>query len=127
MSWQVIKQPSGKYAIWGAVTDSFHYFNLTRKQVIGIFLREKKARYERECEESKVKLALIMKVLDSGEKPYAQFTMNWQKALNLMTANHGEDRVAKVIEKVNQGHQTEDEGNGIELDNESADSSLESS
>ena len=123
MGWQIIKQPNGKYAVWSGITDSFHYFNLTPKQTLGIFLRAQKERHDEERQELKNKIPVIIDALDAGSKPYYQFTMSWDDALEMMEANHSKERVEKLREKVDKGFQTEDEDDGPEPDGESENSS----
>lgn len=74
MPQQIIKQPDGKYAIFSTVVDGLVATDCTRQEILDMWDAEYRERT----------LAGINKVcdaLDSGGKPYFQFTMTWDEAV----------------------------------------------
>ncbi len=78
---QIIRQPTGKYAVWSDIVDDFIMIHCTREEIIAD--RAKKAtediteRVNKECDS-----------LDKGGKPSFQFTMTWDEALKLREEIH---------------------------------------
>jgi len=78
MGHQIIKQPSGKYAIWSSIADQFCALGGTEEEIIDLFSDESE----------KLEIKHIIKLLDNGEKPYFQFTKSWEKALAWIFCQH---------------------------------------
>ena len=85
MSEQIIEQPDGKYAIWSTIVDDFIYTDLTPKQIIKI----QRKIIEKDIEK---KLMDIITKLKKGEKPYHQFTMTYEEAIEKRNEVHGLNR-----------------------------------
>lgn len=94
MSQQIIKQPNGKYALWSTVVDSFIVLDATPKDIIEFKLREERLSMSEHVNK-------IVKELDAGKKPYYQFTMSWEDAIQTIKEVHGENdesyKLAKEI------------------------------
>lgn len=75
MGRQIIKEPSGKYAVWSSIVDDFILLHATKEEIIEEWVREEADRI-REGVNAKVA------ALEAGTKPYYQFTMTWEEALN---------------------------------------------
>lgn len=75
MGEQIIKQPDGKLAVFDSMVDDFTMWDATPQELI-------EWRAERAAEEAR-KLArlYIDRVLSGEPRPYAQFTMTWDEAV----------------------------------------------
>lgn len=95
MSRQIIKQPNGKYAVWTTSSDQFISANCTKEEIINDWISE-------EIEEIYNRIPQtvnnIVEQLDVGAKPYHQFTMNWEEALETMEEIHGKDKVQTIVD-----------------------------
>lgn len=94
MGWQIIKQTKikdklarlkdadgkerecyvDKYAIWSSIVDGFIYFNLTREEVIEVFVETERRRLEESINQK-------LDTIDSGKPAYYQFTMTFEEAM----------------------------------------------
>ena len=94
MGRQIIKQPNGKYAIFSSIVDDFVFANATAKEMIDFCVEE---------EASKIRESIkhIIDMLDKNEKPYHQFTMNWEEALDTIKEVHGEEGLKDTLEAIN--------------------------
>lgn len=90
MGRQIIKQPNGKYAIWSTIVDNFIYIDCSSvDEIVTIMVEE----YE---QERKKDVEGIVEKLESGEKPYYQFTMNWDEAIDVIKTIHGKREANKM-------------------------------
>lgn len=96
MSRQIIKHPNGQYAIWSTVVDDFIEMNLTPAGVLEFFNVEA-------VELSTKNIRTTLKKLESGKKPYFQFTMTWEEALEFRKEVHGDKPLPKVEGGMNYG------------------------
>jgi|SRR5579872_6786932 len=75
MGKQIIKQPNGKYALFSSNTDTFIMLDATEKDIKHYFIEIEVRRISNRVQQ-------IVKDLDSpGAKPYYQFTMSWDEAV----------------------------------------------
>jgi hypothetical protein len=74
MGKQIIKQPDGLYAVFSGVSDTIVLRNATVDELVEVF-----------CEESRRQVEGMIRQtvadLDGGGRPYFQFTMTWEEAL----------------------------------------------
>ena len=82
MGQQIIKQPNGYYAVFSSVVDNFVILDATPQEIIDEWID-----YERKRLTERVNQ--IVKELDSGGKPYYQFTMTWDEANALIREVYG--------------------------------------
>jgi hypothetical protein len=83
MAHQIIQQPDGAYALWSTTSDAFVVIDATPEDLIQYFLAQEEQRIRANVER-------IMQQLDRQERPYYQFTMSWQEALEWYHTVHGE-------------------------------------
>lgn len=83
MSSQIIKQPDGKYAIWSTGVDTFTVIDCTPEDIIQMW-------YEEAAQRLREGVLRTVAELEAGGKPYYQFTMTWQEALDMHLEVHGE-------------------------------------
>jgi hypothetical protein len=81
MGRQIIKQPDGLYAVWSSVVDDFILIDATPEEIIADWVEEEEWRIRE-------KVSKIVAQLDEGGKPYYQFTMSWQEAIETYEAIH---------------------------------------
>ena len=74
MGHQIMKQPDGKYAVWSTIVDDFILLNASPENII-----EMEIEYQRSRIESGVRD--IVNKLNEGLKPYFQFTMSFEEAM----------------------------------------------
>lgn len=84
MGRQIIRQPDGKYAVWSSIVDHFILYDATPGDLIAEFLADEHERVERE-------VYRVVNELNSGGKPYHQFTMTFDEAMALARAHHGDE------------------------------------
>jgi hypothetical protein len=75
MSHQIIKQPNGLYAIFSTVVDDFIWTDCTPEDIIE--MRTKEA-----VESIRKDILDTVSELESGGKPYYQFTMTFDEAVD---------------------------------------------
>lgn len=85
----IIKQPNGYYAIFSTIVDNFTVVDCSRDDLIEEFM-------ERERELITQKVDRILAALEAGEKPYNQFTMSWEEALETIREVHGTEEAERV-------------------------------
>lgn len=77
----IVRQPTGKYAVWSDVVDDFIMIHCTREEIIAdrveTATKEITERVNKDCDS-----------LDKGGKPYFQFTMTWDEALKMRKEMH---------------------------------------
>ncbi|MBU1864274.1 MAG: hypothetical protein KKH94_11465 [Candidatus Omnitrophica bacterium] len=82
MAHQIIKQPNGLYALWSSVVDDFILIDASPRDIIMHEINE----------QSKNIIAHIKEVvgqLDKNEKPYFQFTLSFEDAVETIKKRHG--------------------------------------
>ena len=82
MGHQIIKQPDGKYAIWSSVVDDFIAGDLDRADVLIEFAQDA-------FKESIHRTSRLLELVDAGGKPYHQFTLTYEKAMERRESVHG--------------------------------------
>ena len=81
MGSQIIKQPSGKYAVWSSIVDSFIWYDGTREEIKNAYVYDGHGGSKEDIEQHVDK---VINALDEGGKPYYQFTQSWDEALAWM-------------------------------------------
>jgi hypothetical protein len=84
MSHQIIKQPNGLYAIFSTVVDDFIWTDCTPEDIIE--MRTKEA-----VESIRKDILDTVSELESGGKPYYQFTMTFDEAVDWIRTVHRKD------------------------------------
>lgn len=82
MSYQIVKQPDGKLAVWSTIVDSFVMIDAEQTDIVD-FLLEGRVSYTTQ------KVADIVASLDRGGKPYGQFTDSWEAMQATHARVHG--------------------------------------
>ena len=82
MGQQIIKQPDGKYAVWSSNVDYFVFVNASPADIIEYFV-------EKQREDITATVTKNVAALENGEKPYHQFTMTWDEAIETIRHVHG--------------------------------------
>jgi hypothetical protein len=83
MSYRIVKQPNGLYAMWSTIIDDFVKTDLTRAEYI----------YDRarECYNEKVReMDAIFKEIENGYKSSTAYTMNYNECLKIKQENNEE-------------------------------------
>lgn len=83
MGQQIIKQPNRLYCIYSSIVDEFVITDATPQEIIGHWSQI-------EAEKIAAKVNDIVSELNSGGKPYHQFTMTFEEAVELAKEVHGE-------------------------------------
>ncbi len=96
MSYQIVPQPNGRYAIFSTGCDQFHALNLTEEQVVADFVERAVESTRRECAETFARIK-------AGPPPHY---WSWAEAVETHRANvepHGdedfEERLDWLIEE----------------------------
>ena len=95
MGRQIIKQPNGRYCIFSSIVDNITHYDMEENDVVELWVEE-----QRRDISSKVRE--IIQSIESGGKPYHQFTKSYEDMINLIKEVHGESEmqiVKKTIEK----------------------------
>lgn len=82
MGQQIIKQPNGKYALFSSIVDDFILVEADPQDIIDEWVEKYKAETEKKVSE-------IITALEKGEKPYYQFTMSFDEAVQTVRQRHG--------------------------------------
>jgi len=82
MSYQIIKQPNGKYCVFSTIVNNTIIYNCTKNEVIEIYLSMEKERV-------KTELKRIFEKLNKKEKPYYQFTISFEEMIKVIKKEHG--------------------------------------
>lgn len=93
MGWQIIKQPDGKYCIFSSVVDNVTYYNCSKEQIVGVFIKTEVERVRKE-------VLGIIDSLDDGYKPYHQFTKTFDQMIATIEDIHGKEEVEKVMKMI---------------------------
>jgi hypothetical protein len=91
MSKQIIKQPNGKYCVFSSISDNIIGYNCDREEIIAWFVKEQKEKITKSIND-------ICNSLDNGERPYLQFTENFEEMLETIRIMHGQKEVDKILE-----------------------------
>ena len=86
---QIIKQPNGKYCLFSTIVDSVTYYNMTKEEIVKVWTEKAKIDFED-------KVSGIIEKLDKGEKPYFQFTLNYEEMLKTILEVHSVDEMQNV-------------------------------
>lgn len=82
MSYQIIKQPDGKFCIFSSIGDEIIAFDANKEELVEFLVHEKRERIETEVYD-------ILECLDRGIPPYRQFTLTYDEAIRTHIRNHG--------------------------------------
>ncbi|MFF2531267.1 hypothetical protein ACFVS2_20405 [Brevibacillus sp. NPDC058079] len=91
MSWQILKSPDDKYCIWSTIVEDLIFYDMTADD---IFMEYKK----KFGEENEKKARKIVEQLNAGEKPYFQFTLTFEEAMEQRTWNKSEEDLRSDVE-----------------------------
>lgn len=72
MGQQIVKQPNGKYSIYSSITGSVIGYDCTRKDLVDHYASEA-------ADHAKQSTNKIIDKIESGGKPYYQFTVSWDE------------------------------------------------
>lgn len=90
MSWQIIKQPSGKYCLFSSIIDNVIYYDLKEvDDIVKAFIEDYK-------EKTKDNVEKKVKILNEGGKPYHQFTMDFEEMLETIKEQHGKKEYKEI-------------------------------
>lgn len=89
MSRQIIKQPNGKYCIFSSIVDNVISYDMTAEDIINEWVDE-------EREKIQLKVNDVISKLENHEKPYHQFTKNYDEMLECIKENYGKKEVDKI-------------------------------
>lgn len=96
MSYQIAKQPNGKYAVWSTVVDDFISVNCGVDDIVEFFVSLERQRIEAEVKR-------ICGELDEGKSPYHQFTNSLSELVEHAREVHGEDTdVVQILDHLGQ-------------------------
>ena len=84
MGRQIIEQPNGLFAEFSSVVDDFVSLDNTVEELIA-------ERIEHEAKEIRRRISSIVAELEAGGKPYHQFTMTFDEAVEHIKELHGPD------------------------------------
>lgn len=84
MGHQIIKQPNGLYALYSSIVDDFVLIDATPQYIIDEWV----ASYKQDMQG---KVSEIIQKLEQGEKPYYQFTMTFDEAVEHVIEHHGKN------------------------------------
>lgn len=84
MAEQIIKQPDGRFAVFSSFTDTFIAWDATPEEIV-------EWRMQRAAAKAQEDTLREMGRVQSMEKPYAQFTLDWDRAIELNREHGGEE------------------------------------
>lgn len=93
MSNQIIKQPNGLYAIFSSVVDGFTYWNMTRQDIIDLWVEEQRQHLTESVNK-------FCDALDASKNVYHQFQWSWDEALSEHERRHGIDEELRTLTQV---------------------------
>lgn len=82
MSYQIVKQPDGKLAVWSTIVDSFVLIDAEQPDIVDLLLEWRVSFMTQ-------RVAEIVASLDRGGQPYGHFTRSWGDMQETHTAVHG--------------------------------------
>lgn len=77
MAHQIIKQPNGNYSIYSSIIEDIIGYDLTKEELISFYKEEA-------AKKAEIETKILLNRIDSGQKPYGQFTITWEKVKNLI-------------------------------------------
>lgn len=83
MGLQIIKQPNGLYCMYSSICDEFVLTDAHPQEIIGHLVQI-------ESEKIATKVNDIVSELNAGGKPYRQFTMTFEEAVEQAKEVHGD-------------------------------------
>jgi hypothetical protein len=86
MGWQIIRQPNLQYCVFSTVVDHFIVVNATEEELKEFYKTEAGNRGIEKVED-------VLRKFDDGLKPYFQFTMTFEEAIETIKSIHGEFRL----------------------------------
>ena len=89
MGQQIIKQPNGKYCLFSSIVNNVSYYNLTAEEIIDQWTEDAKRAIKRD-------VMRVIESLEKGEKPYYQFTMNFEELIDTIKDYHGEEEAEEI-------------------------------
>jgi len=84
MGRQIIKQPNGGYAVWSTVVDDFVMVDAEPFEIIDMMVKESRRDITRRVNE-------VVAALERGDRPYYQFTMDFDECMSRIKEIHGGD------------------------------------
>jgi formylmethanofuran dehydrogenase subunit A len=90
MGRQIVRQPNGKYLVYSSICDNVVLYDATPQEIIDCFAEEEK-------EKITSSINSIIEKLEKGEKPYYQFTMNFEEVIENIKLIHGKKESDKVL------------------------------
>ena len=91
MANQIVKQPNGLYAIWSSVVDGFTSVDNIPEEIVEGWVADERKKIA-------ATVSRVVAQLESGDKPYFQFTMTFDECLDRMREIHGNESVSEVLE-----------------------------
>jgi hypothetical protein len=85
MGHQIIRQPDGRYAVFGTVTDTIVVWDATREEILAWFA-------DAAAQRARDTVERLLTIIDApdGRRAYHQFTKTWEQALDEDRANGGD-------------------------------------
>ena len=83
---QIIKKDNGKYAIWSTIVDDFIFDDITIEEYIAF-------RREEDANDAEKTIRKIVGEMESGKKPYGQFTKTYEEACEWRDEVHKDENV----------------------------------
>jgi len=93
MGKQIIKQPNGKYCLFSSVVDNVTHYDCTPEEIVEALVESYRGSVE-------IQVSNTIKKLETGEKPYHQFTMSYDEMIQKIKMQHGEDEAADIIKTI---------------------------
>ena len=93
MGQQIIKQPNGKYCLFSSIVDSVTYYNMTKEEIVEVWTENARKEFEQKVND-------ITEKLDKGEKPYFQFTMDYESMLQTILEVHNVGEMENVKQAI---------------------------
>lgn len=81
---QIVKQPNGLYALWSTVVDDFVCVDATAEEIVAEFVEESTRQIQ-------ANVSRVIASLETGGKPYHQFTRSFDECVAEIKERHGED------------------------------------
>ena len=93
MGKKIIKQPNGKYCLFSSVVDNVTHYDCTPEEIVEALVESYRGSVE-------IQVSNTIKKLETGEKPYHQFTMSYDEMIQKIKMQHGEDEAADIIKTI---------------------------
>lgn len=82
MGRQIVKQPNGQYAVFSSIVDDFVLVDATPEEIIEEYVANQRRSIEQDVRE-------VIEKLESGQKPYYQFTRTFEECVQVIRDLHG--------------------------------------